>query len=409
MESSLKVPQVTVVANNVELEDSSPSTSCGIATNAIVYSGGSTREKDLLQSVGAHLKRIHDLLPEPYKSNIRTEDRKEIKDRVAQMFGAVHQMYGILSEMREQLKSQSTSPIQGPTFIQDNPHPTYADMARSTRKPSETTRTINKTIANSDRGGSSHALIVYPNPMEGERVDMKSITKEIMEKVKPQKLKVNVKAVRQVKGDGVCFRVGNRQEGETLQQAIKEIKEIEQNITCKVSEGRNPKLILINVPNSIETDHVLDIMYEQNQALERYKKDDYKANCKLTKINIRGKTNENCQHLVISVSPSLHSVLLNLKFVALSWAQIKVDDFLPLVRCYKCCGFQHLAKSCTKNQTCSHCTEEHTFQECSKDHKPKCINCINENKNLPNGRKLRTDHNAYSLQCPSAQIMSTNY
>ena len=63
----------------------------------------------------------------------------------------------------------------------------------------------------------------------------------------------------------------------------------------------------------------------------------------------------------------------------------------PITQCYKCQGFNHIAKDCKKEQTCFRCAGAHKSTECpDKDKnslKPKCSNC--------NG-----DHVASSKECP---------
>ena len=56
------------------------------------------------------------------------------------------------------------------------------------------------------------------------------------------------------------------------------------------------------------------------------------------------------------------------------------------MQCFKCQGFNHIAKSCKKEARCGCCTGQHNTSECTGDPPKKCINC-------------KADHEAQSGGC----------
>lgn len=74
----------------------------------------------------------------------------------------------------------------------------------------------------------------------------------------------------------------------------------------------------------------------------------------------------------------------------------KVVDNIYVRRCYKCCGFNHIAANCKNKIACSRCAGDHKYNEC-KERKEKCINCMMMNEKLK--MNLKINHNAWAKEC----------
>ncbi|KAJ8983457.1 hypothetical protein NQ317_013332 [Molorchus minor] len=57
----------------------------------------------------------------------------------------------------------------------------------------------------------------------------------------------------------------------------------------------------------------------------------------------------------------------------LRWSRGKAYDYVYVNRCYKCLGFNHIAKDCRNSKACSKCSLDHEG-EC-KTKQNKCTNC----------------------------------
>ncbi|XP_023219885.1 uncharacterized protein LOC111621862 [Centruroides sculpturatus] len=382
-------------------------------------------EDSILREAKTQLMRILELLPNPYKSNLKTEERKEIKERAMLLYATVHQIFGKLTEIRQEMEkktNKNTEPIEQRDETRKNEEvnhiqlkqPTYAEITRRNLKYtlSQTTKTIN----DKSEEGDNSAVLIYPGKDGDTQLNMKEVSKEIMNNIQPHQIKVKIKQIKQIRGNGLCFRVGNEQEGNRLKQAIQNIAEIKNKINCKTATGRKPRVILLNVPQSIQEDEIIEIMSEQNDIWRDMNKETIKENCKISTIITGGQRKENCCHVVITVTPQIRKILIGQRTISLSWSTIRVDDFVPVTRCYRCCGFGHWARDCQKQQVCSHCTKEHGFKECKMKHEiPTCINCIQTNRKLPPERKQATNHNAFHRHCPQLTkikeriIQRTNY
>ncbi|XP_023212082.1 uncharacterized protein LOC111614941 [Centruroides sculpturatus] len=245
--------------------------------------------------------------------------------------------------------------------------------------------------------------------MDEKSLNRKKIIDTLRERIEPHKRGVSIKVIREIKGDGVCLRVGSHKDGQTLKKAVKADPKLVTKTTGRVSEGRRPKIIMLHVPNYIKDEEITRTLFEQNQIWMEMTKEGFKEQCKITTTLTRGKMRENCQHVILSVTPRIRNIFIKERYLALAWSHVKVDDFILVLHCFKCCGFRHFAHECGSKLRCSHCTKEHKFSDCSgKDFKPVCINCTISNKNLPMGKRYNTQHNAYDPICPTTQKIKTN-
>ncbi|EFN80939.1 hypothetical protein EAI_00062, partial [Harpegnathos saltator] len=58
----------------------------------------------------------------------------------------------------------------------------------------------------------------------------------------------------------------------------------------------------------------------------------------------------------------------------------------------------HMAKNCTREETCCKCAGNHKAKEC-KAQKMKCINCMHKNQTY--NLKINEGHNALDPECPT--------
>lgn len=55
------------------------------------------------------------------------------------------------------------------------------------------------------------------------------------------------------------------------------------------------------------------------------------------------------------------------------WEKLKVKN--PVIQCFKCLGFGHVAYNCYKKSTCLKCGGPHYFKDCINPNTVKCANC----------------------------------
>lgn len=95
-------------------------------------------------------------------------------------------------------------------------------------------------------------------------------------------------------------------------------------------------------------------------------------------------------------SHTFENILTNGK-LRINWAICSVYEHVSVMRCFKCCGYNHKAIHCKNESACGKCGEKgHETKNC-ESRSSKCINCISTNKKL--NLKLNAEHTAYDKKC----------
>jgi hypothetical protein len=102
--------------------------------------------------------------------------------------------------------------------------------------------------------------------------------------------------------------------------------------------------------------------------------------------------------MIIEADERTHELMLNQGKVNIGWKRCPVFNHISVKRCFKCWGYHHIAKNCTRNVACHKCAGDHNSNECTTNEK-KCINC--KYKNQSYNLKIKDDHDALSPECPT--------
>lgn len=101
--------------------------------------------------------------------------------------------------------------------------------------------------------------------------------------------------------------------------------------------------------------------------------------------------------IIVELDDITHDSIMNRGKISVGWRQCRVFDYFSVKRCFKCWGYNHIAKNCMRQETCHKCAGEHKADEC-KAKKKRCVNCMHKIKayNL----KINEEHDALSRECP---------
>ena len=95
-----------------------------------------------------------------------------------------------------------------------------------------------------------------------------------------------------------------------------------------------------------------------------------------------------------------HKILEQGKLLC-NWDSCRVFDGLDVLRCFKCCGYNHKGIDCQqKEETCPRCAGSHSVKQCESS-ALKCANCAQ----LKNSDPTTINHAAWSEKCPVFQVM----
>lgn len=102
--------------------------------------------------------------------------------------------------------------------------------------------------------------------------------------------------------------------------------------------------------------------------------------------------------LILEVDEVTHELILKRGKINIGWGKCMVFNHYSLRRCFRCWGYYHIAKNCTRQETCHKCAGDHKTSECTATRK-RCINCMYKNKTY--NLKINDEHDALSVECPT--------
>lgn len=102
--------------------------------------------------------------------------------------------------------------------------------------------------------------------------------------------------------------------------------------------------------------------------------------------------------IIAEVNTETREKLLEEEKIKIGWKICKVQEYIRIVRCFKCCDYYHFAKDCTGEETCGNCAGRHATKQ-YKSQVKKCVNCEDKIRKFKI-KNLKTDHMVYDSNCP---------
>ena len=185
----------------------------------------------------------------------------------------------------------------------------------------------------------------------------------------------------------------------------KVMEEQVEEIKTSIPKKKNPKLIIKNIDASVSNKEIVDCIFKQNFQNQNAEtlKDDVKV------VFCTKEFKDHTKHAVIEVNSHWRKEILKLEKIKIKWNNCYINDFISITRCYKCLGFNHLAKYCqSKNENCSKCAGQHQHTNCPSE-EIKCINCLKFNSKVKQTNKYyKTDHSVWDKNCPCYLYQRSN-
>lgn len=67
---------------------------------------------------------------------------------------------------------------------------------------------------------------------------------------------------------------------------------------------------------------------------------------------------------IIQTDTDGFEIIMKAGKIGVNWDMCIVREHFSIMRCHKCCGFDHTKETCTKNITCGYCGESHSSMDC---------------------------------------------
>lgn len=244
-------------------------------------------------------------------------------------------------------------------------------------------REVKKKDTYADRVKSN---VVIVKPKDDNQTSSK--TKEILkEKVNP--LENQVSGIRKAAKGAVIIECTNKLQSESLMSSVAET--LGESYKVELPKKRKPKFKLCGMSDNLTEEQMINYLIKQNECLNN--ESELKVIKTIEKVDKFKNKNFTA---IVETNPESFKRIMELEKLFVNWDSCRVFDYVNIVRCFKCLGFNHYSKECTRDLACKFCAGKHESTACkSKD--LKCINCLYYVENFK--MQLGTNHHAFSNEC----------
>jgi len=187
-----------------------------------------------------------------------------------------------------------------------------------------------------------------------------------------------------------------------------EVKKLKETVQAKLGENYN----VMESPQSRPKIKIINIGLEEMNLDDNELINTIKMQNKMGTVNIRivkrmikekrnkqpGKKGNEEGSIIIEADEETHKVILKKVKLNIGWKKCPVFNHINVKRCFKCWGYYHIAKNCTREETCFKCAGSHNSRDCTAT-KKKCVNCMFKNQTY--NLRISDDHDALSPECPT--------
>lgn len=297
----------------------------------------------------------------------------------------------IIYKYVSKIDMQTQQQIAIQTEAADKLNSLVAETANVRDKIDELKTTVGSTPSGDDKTPNTYASIVRAaakptvmiKPKSGEQdasVTSDDITKQINGR------DVSACGVRKLRDGGLVVRCETNAASMKMKSLIEE--KFGDKYDVQLPNMLKPRVKIFRVDDVAEND-LIDELKARNEWLAG-------SQIELKKVLTRKDAKYKDFDVVIEVDQNCFDMLMDAGRVNLGWRSCRVVHHVHLVRCFKCCGYGHIAEKCTNKLACSKCSGEHKTSECDKN-TVQCINCKTMNDKFKT--KLNTKHTAWSNSC----------
>jgi len=252
------------------------------------------------------------------------------------------------------------------------------------------------------KGRKEGEILVRPNKQQGSE----ETKKVIKEKVDIRNMQMGITRFKKVNNGAVLIGCETGKDLEVLKEVVE--NSLGSDFKVVESRPRKPKIKIMNIgKDELEMDdkNLLDAISKQNKI--ETEKEGFHMRI-LKRVGSRreagdsraNRTAKEDGSIIVELDDNTHRLMMKEKKINVGWKKCSIVEHFNVKRCYKCWGFYHIAKDCTREVKCHQCAGNHTADKCKEDKKT-CVNCrYNIQKyNI----KMSDEHHALSKECPSYQ------
>ena len=162
---------------------------------------------------------------------------------------------------------------------------------------------------------------------------------------------LQVSAVTACANQRVVVRLPTRSAAEEVKKAIDGCN----GLNVREARSLKPFVIIRGIEKGLTVSEIENLVKTQNKEL----------NLDDVKVCFRKSGGGNLlENVVCRVGPTEYGKIMRVGRLFVSMRAVAVEDFCPVLQCYKCLRYGHMAKNCVNRLTCSHCAGNHKKFEC---------------------------------------------
>lgn len=194
-----------------------------------------------------------------------------------------------------------------------------------------------------------------------------------------------VRDTKNIRGGGIVISCANAADTMKMKQLIDQ--NIGNDYDVCLPEIKKPRVKISNISSELTSDEILNDVMNKNDFLRD-------ATIQIKKV-MKDK-HKDTQDVVAEVDCKSFESMMIARKLFIGWRRCNVVEHIYLKRCFKCCGFSHIASECQHNIACSKCAGSHKSGDCDGK-QYLCVNCSAANGKY--GLNLATNHHAWSRNC----------
>jgi hypothetical protein len=252
----------------------------------------------------------------------------------------------------------------------------------------------------------NHTVLIRPID---NKIDSKQCENAFKMALKNNK-NIAINKIKYISNGGLAVNCGSQEESDLLMDTVD--KEMN-TFKAEKPKKKNPKIVIKGIDEDLKEEEIVEQIINKNKLIKEFfiankreQIDDhlkcvfkFRKNVKQTAEN-KSKTNT----WVLEISAQMYNIIVNkLSSVYIGFRSCKVNEYINVFRCFKCCGFGHKADECKQiSFSCGICGEGHETNRCSAGtEKHLCVNCDRFNKINKSVKKIDTNHSVFSSSCAS--------
>lgn len=225
------------------------------------------------------------------------------------------------------------------------------NMQKTENKKSYSEAVINKQEA-----------VIIIKPLEESGAKSSEMTKkDIKDTIDVSKLRVGITKMKKASGGAIVVGCKDKNQAEILKNKV--TSDLGKKYVIQDSKKKKLKIKIFDVQKEDcqKEQEFWEKIEEQNELMKN------SIQGKIVHKSVYGKDQRST--IIAEVDAKTYEVMLEEGKVKIGWNICTVQEYIGILRSYKCSGYYHFAKECKNNLTCGNCAGEHATKECKNETK----------------------------------------